>query len=542
MFILNWLEGLNNNNIVNFFVFLLLFIGILNVISIVYSLKKNKLQRQTAKADMFLENVGGIYLSVGVFGTFMGITVGLLDFNVANIDASIPPLLEGLKISFVTSLVGVFCNIISQKAGILFLPKKNSDETSALNEIIFELRAARAYEKEKEIKTDNFYEKQFLSNKKQENNLEKLFNSLAQIQEMSTIHHSENIEYQQVILEANEIHNKKMIQKLNEFGEQLSKQATDHIVEALNQVVKDFNENMVDQFGENFKRLNQGIDNLLVWQDNYKSLVLDEIGLIQNVDQKIIEILHNMEKFENGIDSFLIMSENLNKTAHLVNETNDITIRNSMKAAEVMEEQKDTNNTIASQLIQMKDAILSSSSNIKEDLEMIRQSSVSQHESAKNQLELLVSIKDEYKDVKENQEKLAKESSQKIIELQTNSNNLIEKHSKDMILLSENASTSQKEAIKEALSNYKDELRQVTEKHSESIQKMSGDATTEQREMIRKTMESYKKETTDALEDIVNVLGNDLASLSEKFVDDYSPLTDKLQKVVHIANGIDITE
>ena len=43
----------------------------------------------------------------GVFGTFLGIFVGLWDFDVGSIEASIPGLLEGLKFAFFTSIVGI---------------------------------------------------------------------------------------------------------------------------------------------------------------------------------------------------------------------------------------------------------------------------------------------------------------------------------------------------------------------------------------------------------------------------------------------------
>ena len=45
--------------------------------------------------------------SAGIVGTFLGITCGLWSFDVNDIDSSIPLLLEGLKTSFITSLVGL---------------------------------------------------------------------------------------------------------------------------------------------------------------------------------------------------------------------------------------------------------------------------------------------------------------------------------------------------------------------------------------------------------------------------------------------------
>ena len=56
----------------------------------------------------FVNYVPTLLTTLGIFGTFLGIVLGLLDFNQSNIEASIPPLLEGLKTAFITSLAGIF--------------------------------------------------------------------------------------------------------------------------------------------------------------------------------------------------------------------------------------------------------------------------------------------------------------------------------------------------------------------------------------------------------------------------------------------------
>ncbi len=53
-----------------------------------------------------------LMVSTGLLGTFVGIFIGLLDFNVEDIDASVPLLLEGLKTAFITSIMAVFCVIV----------------------------------------------------------------------------------------------------------------------------------------------------------------------------------------------------------------------------------------------------------------------------------------------------------------------------------------------------------------------------------------------------------------------------------------------
>ena len=50
--------------------------------------------------------------TLGILGTFYGIFLGLLDFDVRIINKSVPKLLEGLKLAFATSIWGLFLAIV----------------------------------------------------------------------------------------------------------------------------------------------------------------------------------------------------------------------------------------------------------------------------------------------------------------------------------------------------------------------------------------------------------------------------------------------
>ena len=49
------------------------------------------------------------------------------------------------------------------------------------------------------------------------------------------------------------------------------------IIEALREVIKDFNTKITEQFGDNFKELNSAVSKLLSWQIQYK----DELEIIK---------------------------------------------------------------------------------------------------------------------------------------------------------------------------------------------------------------------------------------------------------------------
>ena len=50
--------------------------------------------------------------TLGVLGTFWGITKGLMAFDTTDLDRSIPDLLDGLKTAFFTSLAGMVGSMI----------------------------------------------------------------------------------------------------------------------------------------------------------------------------------------------------------------------------------------------------------------------------------------------------------------------------------------------------------------------------------------------------------------------------------------------
>lgn len=64
------------------------------------------------KEKRFVNSLPQILSTLGVIGTFWGITMGLLEFNVDDINASIPKLLEGLKTAFYTSLGGMITSLV----------------------------------------------------------------------------------------------------------------------------------------------------------------------------------------------------------------------------------------------------------------------------------------------------------------------------------------------------------------------------------------------------------------------------------------------
>jgi D-ribose pyranose/furanose isomerase RbsD len=70
------------------------------------------------------------------------------------------------------------------------------------------------------------------------------------------------------------------LKKLSEMGSQA-------LIEALRDVIRDFNDKITEQFGENFKQLNAAVGNLLVWQEQYKATIESTVTKLDAVSQLV---------------------------------------------------------------------------------------------------------------------------------------------------------------------------------------------------------------------------------------------------------------
>ncbi len=74
----------------------------------VYEAKDSDLK----KNRKWVEQLPSLIATLGVIGTFAGITIGLMDFQEGDIEGSIDNLLNGLKTAFFTSLLGMVGSLI----------------------------------------------------------------------------------------------------------------------------------------------------------------------------------------------------------------------------------------------------------------------------------------------------------------------------------------------------------------------------------------------------------------------------------------------
>lgn len=404
--------------------------------------------------------------SIGILGTFIGVVIGLLDFNPKDIDASIETLLDGLKTAFITSLVGMAAAIVFRLIAIfrtLFTKKADNQESIDVEpkDILNALSEQNSHLKELKLAISGGED-----------------SSLASQLKLLRTDSNDNHRNQ---MKAFDQFSDELWTNLNKVSEMLSKSATEQIIEALRNVIKDFNEKITEQFGDNFKALDSSVTKLVGWQDQYS--------------QQLNEMI---KQYAQGVLAITAI------------ETSVTTISNESK-------------TIPDSMAQLKPVL----------------------ETNQHQIDELSRHLEAFKDVKEQAvsafPEIQKHVEKTIQEIVKSS----DKASEGYQLLSEKTADVQRsfeeqiETIQGQLKKTVTELveKQTSEMHKhflkieESVEKTAEKSEKAIDTKVDRIDEALSKEINSAMSE----LGGNLASITGKFVEDYTELVSAMQKVTQMA-------
>lgn len=219
-------------------------------------------RQQSAGFSSITRSAGSTLVSVGVLGTFVGIFIGLQHFDPHEIDKSIPPLLNGLKVAFVTSILGMSLAVLFRfyQAAVPVATDAGAtpeDIARVLGEIRDDARNSAA---------------------QQSQSMAALQSAIAGEGETTLVTQLQKIrttfgdQLEELRLESKESSNR-LISEFQGFAKTMAENNSKALIEALNDVIRDFNQKLTEQFGENFKELNAAVGLLVQWQDNYKAQV-----------------------------------------------------------------------------------------------------------------------------------------------------------------------------------------------------------------------------------------------------------------------------
>lgn len=232
--------------------------------------------------------------TMGIVGTFVGILISLSNFDVANISTTIPQLIGGLKLAFLTSVAGIGTALLTSLFPRLYLIKaevidENLSDTDLLRAIHGELIKLNG-----NISGDN------------DSTL------ITQIQKMRT----SIVDKQDELKKA-----------FDEFASQMAKNNIEQLIEAINKVMEDFNAKINDQLGQSFKELSDSVRSLVEWQQNYLTTVQEATGALgaaqeslknssdslTNTSDRVSEIAENNKNISEVNQELKVVVDNLNQ-------------------------------------------------------------------------------------------------------------------------------------------------------------------------------------------------------------------------------------
>jgi len=113
------------------------------------------------------------------------------------------------------------------------------------------------------------------------------------------------------------------------------KQNNSEVLGALESIVKEFNYNLTEQFGDNFKQLNEAVAKMIIWQDNYKIQIIENEESLNHILKELKQITlikDNQEKHISQLINNLASSSNdvkisLEETTDIVKENMQLLLR-----------------------------------------------------------------------------------------------------------------------------------------------------------------------------------------------------------------------
>ena len=267
------------------------------------------LDRQNQKANL---NYPSLLITMGIGFTFLGVALGLIDFNTDDPTASLATLVNGIKTAFWGSFSGVLASIIIKVHALVCLKENISDLKN-------DQQIENFYQEHRQLlENSSFLEKINVNivksnnnlveaikdfgidlDKKNKNNMQELLTSIS-----SSLNGIEQIQRSTQSYIAGEI--AELRSEFVLFAKQQAEQNTEIFIKALETAIQRFNENLTESLGENFKQLNQSVNRLVDWQANYSSHVEQQTEKYYVIAEQVEQIKNNFSEILKNTDMFTL--------------------------------------------------------------------------------------------------------------------------------------------------------------------------------------------------------------------------------------------
>ncbi|GAA6135904.1 hypothetical protein NBRC116188_26940 [Oceaniserpentilla sp. 4NH20-0058] len=375
------------------------------------------------------ESAPTILTSIGIFGTFLGVALGLNSFDTSALQDSVPQLLSGLKTAFWSSIAGLLGALSIKFRAVMDAThgEEHHQRTASIDDLNESLQSI--------LKS--------LSDSTQETAFQQI--ALMRIEQKRQ--------------------NEDLISAMQHYQEKMVEANTQALIEALAVVMRDFNTKIDEQYGENFKRLNESVGSMLQWQKEYKQQLIELADNQQRIGASMMNASNAFESMVNHAESFNGISESLGSMLQGMNTQRDVLDKHLSGLAQLV-------NAAGQGLPQLEERITFLTSGLATTLEQYNQRMEA----------MLVNT------------------------------------TQSMTTTTDKLGNELQQAYSQAFDKLDQQIIQSMTQSDKKLAKL--DAALEQE--LNKSLKT---------------MGQQLGALSEKFVQDYGPLTDRLKEIVQIAQN-----
>jgi DNA anti-recombination protein RmuC len=248
-----------------------------------------------------------------------------------------------------------------------------------------------------------------------------------------------------------------------EFMQRMADNNSKALIQALQEVIRDFNTKISEQFGSNFRQLNEAVGKLLVWQENYR-----------------LQLTELIEQQKRSSDSMRLAADRY----------------------EALVSKAETFTEIAEHLSEL--------------LQGLETQKAQLTESSRALAALLSKASDSLPNVE-----------RKIVELTEQVTLGVKQNQDEMTKVIQRASSALADNVAQLNSEMADALQKSNAQVNDHLKHLS-DKTTEQVAKLDLALETELSKS-------ISTLGRQLTALSGRFVEDYTPLTERLRALIQVA-------
>ena len=358
---------------------------------------------------------------------------------------------------------------------------------------------------------------------------------------------------------ASESQSRELITAFKEFATYMAEENSKAFIEALNKTIKDFNNNLIESFGSNFKQLNEAVIKLVDWQEHYKETIESTTENQRVIFDSFTEIEKELQTFSSetkninsivtelstitkeSMEQNIKLNETLNVFSELNNQAKEL-IPNLIEINNNVENDIKTFNNYSSELISNLDSFTNNlQTNFSQYIDDINKGIKG---STDNIIEIMQDsikkIENNFNKSLENTDLKLKETSENIFigieKFNSDFSNSMKEQLDKFINNNENYSNEINKLLKNTIETMEDNERnnsKIIEENIKQIEKLNNALSN----VLKEHVDNIEKELAESLNTSLNSLGEVMAKISDRFAKDYGPLADKLKEIVELSNN-----